>query len=332
MADLRTTITELVTGLGMLGHATLEDALASRPAEMVSMSPQDWDTLGAAYEGGGFGLDFERAWENGRAFLESTDGLRGRVPLTVEWKGSQRAPGDEVAPVDLRIDHVFMVSCKYLSKITINSAPAHLFDRLLSGGHGRRGGDWFNEVAPEEHQLLYEAVLADLCGLDLPERVEELSSHQRALIAKSLRQGWPRDAKALYERLADQVSSRSVERWRAAIGISSAEGLLWRMLRIGSAPYFVLGATGAEPMRLRVATPWDWRLHYKLKEFTCAPQRGGQSRVSWFARVEERYSQAIREIHGHVEIRWSHGRFASPPEAKVYLDTPHKVVPGYYAL
>jgi hypothetical protein len=33
-----------------------------------------------------------------------------------------------------------------------------------------------------------------------------------------------------------------------------------------------------------------------------------------------------------VELRWSHGRFGGPPEAKVYLDTPHHEVPGYHSL
>jgi hypothetical protein len=37
-------------------------------------------------------------------------------------------------------------------------------------------------------------------------------------------------------------------------------------------------------------------------------------------------------VDGHVEVRWSHGRFCGPPEAKVYLDTPHQAVPGYFAL
>ena len=35
---------------------------------------------------------------------------------------------------------------------------------------------------------------------------------------------------------------------------------------------------------------------------------------------------------GHVEIRWSHGRFAQPPEAKVYLDTAMAELPGYHRL
>jgi hypothetical protein len=37
-------------------------------------------------------------------------------------------------------------------------------------------------------------------------------------------------------------------------------------------------------------------------------------------------------VRGHVEVRWSHGRLAAPPEAKVYLDTPHDDVPGYFPL
>ena len=39
-----------------------------------------------------------------------------------------------------------------------------------------------------------------------------------------------------------------------------------------------------------------------------------------------------RSVQGHVEVRWSHGRFAQPPEAKVYLDTPTDELPGYFPL
>ena len=37
-------------------------------------------------------------------------------------------------------------------------------------------------------------------------------------------------------------------------------------------------------------------------------------------------------VAGHIEVRWSHGKFASAPEAKVYLDTPHHAVPAYVPL
>jgi hypothetical protein len=46
----------------------------------------------------------------------------------------------------------------------------------------------------------------------------------------------------------------------------------------------------------------------------------------------DRESTRERVVDGHVEIRWSHGKFAQPPEAKVYVDTPADELPGYYPL
>ena len=110
--------------------------------------------------------------------------------------------------------------------------------------------------------------------------------------------------------------------------------MLWRLLRIGSAPYFVLGndrRSGA-PARLRIASPWDWRDQFELVAFTVAPASAGQPRVDWRCEYRVRRTGALGSVAGHVEIRWSHGRFAHPPEAKVYLDTPMSEVPGYHPL
>ena len=54
--------------------------------------------------------------------------------------------------------------------------------------------------------------------------------------------------------------------------------------------------------------------------------------VAWHAVVRRRSDRADLGVDGHVEVRWSHGRFCGPPEAKVYLDTPHAEVPGYFPL
>ena len=40
----------------------------------------------------------------------------------------------------------------------------------------------------------------------------------------------------------------------------------------------------------------------------------------------------LYEVAGHIEVRWSHGRFGGLPEAKGYLDVPHHRVPGYFEL
>ena len=299
---------------------------------MVSVAPEMWTLLERAHDGGALAAEFIAAWENGQALLAAEDGLRGRVPRIIEWKGSHRAPGDDVAPIDLRIDHVYLISCKYLSKIMINSSPAHLFDRLLQGGHGTRTGDWYATVAGAEYQELYDAVRSELGISNLPAYATDLRSGEKKRLADALKGGWPGSSAASYARLTDVVGPESARSWRQALKAGSAESMLWRILRMGSAPYFVLGASPMEPLRLRISTPWDWRLHYQLSTFDCTAQPGGQPVVAWNARVLDRHTRDVHEIRGHVEVRWSHGRFGGNPEAKVYLDTPHRDVPGYVPL
>jgi hypothetical protein len=332
VADLRTTVTEVVTGLGMLGFDDVEAALLAAPEALTNVTPAEYETLLRGWKERRHPDVFTAALMNGRAFLTARDGLRERLPLVVEWKGAHRAPGDEVVPADLRIDHVYLVSCKYLSRIVVNASPHHLFDRLLAGGHGRRGGDWFGEVAPDEHAALYAAVRdAARHAVDLPATADELDVTQRRVLGQHLRDGWPAGAVRLYEAMVDRVATASADHWRAAIG-ADAESMLWRLLRIGSAPYFVLGTSSAGFLRLRIATPWDWRRNFELRAFDVQPRAGGQPMVDWRAVVRERATRAEQVVAGHVEVRWSHGRFAGRPEAKVYLDTPHTEIPGYYAL
>ena len=109
--------------------------------------------------------------------------------------------------------------------------------------------------------------------------------------------------------------------------------MLWRLLRLSGAPYFVLGTSPTDVLRLRIYTPWDWRQEFSLRSFRVwGDGSAGQPVVRWEARVERRADRAELPVEGHVEIRWSHGRFKGKPEAKVYLDTPHDEVPGYEPL
>ena len=43
-------------------------------------------------------------------------------------------------------------------------------------------------------------------------------------------------------------------------------------------------------------------------------------------------SQSEISTNGHVEIRWSHGKFCGAPESKIYLDTPHVNACGYVSI
>ncbi len=333
MADLKTAITEIVTGLGMCGADDVAHALATKPAALQNVSADDFERLSHAWDVGTHRDLFVASWMNGQAFLRARDALRGRPPLVVEWRGPHRSVGDEAVPADLRVDHVYLVSCKYLSRIVVNASPEHLFDRVLKGGHGQRSGNnWFHEIAPAEHGALY-ACVRDAAAMPLPDDVTELSTEQRRDIAHSFERGsgWPGAGDELYAELVERVAAESARRWRAAIA-TKAEAMLWRLLRIGSAPYFVLGASPKGFTRFRIATPWDWRQHFELRAFDVEARAGGQPMVAWDAVVRRRDDGSETTVNGHVEIRWSHGRFCGPPEAKVYLDTPHSDVPGYFLL
>ena len=334
MPAARTEITEITTGLGMLGFESLDRALEVRPRSVFNVTGAHYDRLEAAWNGGDFAREFQVAWRNGVAFASSSEGLRGRPPWSLEWKGSHRPPGYEQLPADLRVDHVYLISCKYGSNILTNSSPANLFDRLL-GERGDAGPDWFLDVAPEAYQAFYDACRRHLGGTALPDRVEDLGQDDR----ETLKRGVPRhlsgELGGIYRAFAREVAAASALRWTAQMGRPSRqEETLWRLLRLQAAPYFVLGESAeGSPLCYRIGTPWDFRNRYRfvgLEASSDATRR--QPVVQWCAEVHDRESGTAVTVRGHVEVRWSHGRFAQAPEAKVYLGTAHHLVPGYVPL
>ncbi|MDE3087536.1 MAG: hypothetical protein KGJ77_12340 [Acidobacteriota bacterium] len=333
MPDDRTLVTELGTALGMLPYAGPGQALAARPTELA-LSPAAWDRLNQLHRSGRFGDEFRAAWDNGRAFLEAPDALRGRSPLLVEWTGGRRPPGDEVAPVDLRVDHVYLVSCKYLSRAIANASPGRLFEGLLATTGSWPVGDWYQEVAPDAYRRLYLACRKATGVEGLPDDPSALGSAERRAMRHALPgRSYPPAARDAYRELCLEVSARSAERWAARVtSLADQERLAWRLLRIGNASYFVLGADPGRPLRLRVASPWDWRQAYQLAGLSMAPAAAGQPQVDWAISYRRRADGGRGQVRGHVEIRWSHGRFAQPPEAKVYIDTPTDELPGYFPI
>lgn len=327
-----TEVTEIVTALGMLSPS-LDDALARRPPALANVGDDAWRALLELHDAGGRTAAFAAAFANGQAFLSAVDGLRGRAPVRVEWKGPHRPPGDDTIPADLRIDHVFLVSCKYLSKVLVNAGPPRLFERLLVGDE-RSAVHWFADTAPAEFQALYDAAREHTALTTLPAEVMALTRPQQRALKSALRARlWPEPLVAPWSTLCAAVSAESARRWAAAMSQPRDQlRLLWRMLRITTATYFVLGTDRADHLRLRIDSAWDWMQAYELRAFEVAPRAAGQPEVAWRATVRRRADQAELTVDGHVEVRWSHGRFLGSPESKIYLDTPHALVPGYNPL
>ncbi len=337
MPDDRTTATELGTALGTLPFPDVGAALARRPRQL-RVDDEVWGRLDSIAASGRFSAELSSAFANGRAMLEAPDGLRDRTPLTIEWTGGRRPPGDEVAPIDLRIDHVYLISCKYESDIVANASPGRLFDGLLATSGTWERTDWYEVVAPEELASLYRSCLAAAGLTGFPAEPSQCDREQLARLRDALAGRTYPDStsRSDYSDLCRAVSTASAARWSRQLESSgiAPETMLWRLLRIGSAPYFVLGndrRTGL-PARFRIASPWDWREQFELVAFLVSPSDAGQPRVDWACTYRSRHDGVERTVQGHVEVRWSHGRFAQPPEAKVYLDTPMSLLPGYHPL
>ncbi|MFT5203278.1 MAG: hypothetical protein ACI9C1_002676 [Candidatus Aldehydirespiratoraceae bacterium] len=332
MADTRTEITEIMTGLGLFGFRDLERALAARPRFILNVDNEVYDRLDDAYVAGQHAAAFSTAYENGAVFARADDGLRGRPPWQVEWKGPHRPPAYEQIPADLRVDHVYLLSCKYGSNILHNASPWHVFDRALTE-RAKQSGDWFAEVAPESFQEFYAAVRSYVDDTALPERAADLEADHRLRLKAALKGQWPAALRSDWQLVAFEIARASAARLLSgASGRREREEFLWRVLRLQAAPYFVLGAgLDDEPLRYRVGTPWDFRNQYELRSFDMWGEHAGQPTVRWRADLHDR-ERGERVIEGHVEVRWSHGKFAGVPEAKIYLDTPHHDVAGYEPL
>lgn len=318
-----------------MGFPHVARALDVRPRNFLNVADQHYEALTESLAAGAFADEFDRAWENGVAFARAADGLRGRPPWSVEWKGNQRPPGYERIPADLRIDHVYLISCKYGSNILHNPSPGNLFVNLLADREYRGVAGWYQEVAPAAYQSFYDSCRTAAGQPDLPSMVTQLSDPDLKVLRERLPKRLGGPLGKAYTEFSHTVAAETAQRWAANMGTAKKrETMLWRLLRLEAAPYFVLGESADKhPLRFRVATPWDFRLRYTFRDLFVSPNRDAQQPVvHWKAVVRNNATDVEDSVEGHVEIRWSHGRFGPSPEAKVYLDTPHHQVPGYIPL
>ena len=142
-----------------------------------------------------------------------------------------------------------------MSRNLQNRSPSRIFDRLL--GPGDTDPPTGMRSAPNQYQALYEAAASTAAVAGLPDRIEQLAPVHRVALRAALRaRTWPAVARAPYAELCQEVSTRTAAHWSARIATPyQAEALMWRLLRILSAPYFILGSDPRQALRLRIDTP-----------------------------------------------------------------------------
>jgi hypothetical protein len=287
----------------MLGYPDVRRALDIRPRYITHVDESVFERLDDAWASGDYTREFATAWSNGVAFARSPRGLRGRPPGILEWKGHHRPASKslETIPADLRVDHVYLISCKYGSRILHNASPSALFDHHLapSGPGGAR--DWFDEVAREEFEEVWRP-LFDRLGFAPSTRPSNASAAERALIGAALAEGPPLTTMPGYRAFVERVSHESAARWRTRLTTRrAASELYWRLVRMQAAPYFVLGARhNGSPLRYRIDTPWDFQRRFVVDAVKVRAGTRGQPSVDWHAEIREHATGLVRTVAGHV--------------------------------
>ena len=184
----------------------------------------------------------------------------GGRPRLIEWTGGRRPPGDEVAPVDLRIDHVYLVSCKYLSRNIANPSPARLFEGLLATSGDWDQTDWYLRTAPDEYRALYRSCRSATGLDDLPDDPDALTPVERRSLRKALPGGRIRPTpRSTTGALCARVSAglgRAVagERGRPAApgtsGLASVAHRQRHLLPVGGRRQTVITTAGGQPLGL----------------------------------------------------------------------------------
>lgn len=333
MVSKKTKISELSTGLGTLGFTTLAVALDRNrpPEEMKGVSPAIWMDLKSWYSENLEGNLFSDSFEHGKYFLNSKHGLNNTKPFEVSWTGPERVRDQDLPPADLVVNRLHSISCKAQSKILRNPSPTSLFRSALASSRG--GTDWYEEIAPVEYSDLLVAATRCLSLKNFPSRPSDLAQAQRIKLKVLLERHWPSDMSAEVQRFVTAVSQRSSDSLASCLRKPSDRTSFYlRLLRHSDSPYFLLGSQGGSALRLRVDTKDEFCNRFSVQSFRIEPDDRGQPQVKWSAEIKSLKRPQSEIVRGHIEIRWSHGKFRQAPESKIYLDTPMISLPGYTTL
>ena len=228
---------------------------------------------------------------NGQAFLHARDALRGRAAARRRVEGpaplDRRRSRARRPPRRPRVPRQLQVPLAHRRERVARSTSSTACSRAATGSAAAATGSTRSRP-PSTPRCTRRSATPSTSRC--PHDVTELDAEQR------------RDARALV-RARQRVAGR---RRRALRRRSSSASPTSRRAagapRSARRPRRCCGgccASAARPtscsarrrkgfMRLRIATPWDWRQQFELRQFDVEPRAGGQPMVAWDAIVRRR--------------------------------------------
>ncbi|MDM8526970.1 serine/threonine-protein kinase [Anaerolineales bacterium HSG24] len=339
MASKKTECTELSVCFGLLRIdpcGLTPDNITQYFNDTVSMSE---------YEN--FKTEF---YSNEKLYMKFYDigiNLRTYQPFTsltsVRWEGKTQ----QASSISIARDIVAAntsISIKESSNIVYNRSLYGFFKSLPKGEHKPpKSPNWYQELSPNLHQKLY-TYARQRYDCNLPELVTEyikpkvVSKSQKKLFAKKAKEVLENDGEGncLYLALCHDVAKKSAKIFNDALQENKhrhntiGEYIIRELFRIGDTEYILCGLDKGKSFAVTIPDMTTWKRGWRFIGITAEPDlESGQSRVNIELMVEDVKKRMSYTLKYHVEIRWSHGKFVSNPEAKIYKDFPWKQVPFF---
>jgi len=264
---------------------------------------------------------------------------------TVRWEGPQQQASSVTIPIDLLAANT-PISVKADSNVVCNRSPHILFVSDPGGTLSpTRSENWYTVVAPDLYQALYD-LARTVAGLDLPASVIEYHQTIRGANRKRLGKVMQTFSMAdteqfnqLYTSFCHEVARQSADLFNrtltqslsGSIRNAISENIIRRFFRLGDSEYVLCGLDGKQDFGVTVPALTTWkRSGWSFKRLLAqADLARGQSVVNFELVVEERDKRKEHSFPFHAEIRWSHGKFAGNPEAKLYKEFAWTEVPFF---
>ncbi len=261
------------------------------------------------------------------------------------WAGPQQQAATTSAAIDLLVANI-PVSVKATSDNVHSPSPYNLF-KTIPGGQlkARVWENWYLEQAPLEYQELYSYV-RNKKGLEyLPENVEEfersIKGKQRKVIKKviaSFSDDEKQTLKQLYLRMCHKVAKLSADIFNKNFKISMQghsknavlEQITRDFFRLDTVEYILGGLDNKKAFAVTVPDLTRWKQDWVITDVIAEPElEREQSRVRFSIHYKNKKSRENYIAEFHVQIRWSHGKFQTKPEAKLYKNFSWKEVPFF---